>query len=165
MYENGWRFPSFDTAANIIMLCEKCFLSFNSHLSVTPFFGLTLAYRSSFSEFAGIWMVNIFFLQTRTRSKFYFLSHFSDAHKQQVSAIGVRRSERNWPLRHHWACKEYLINKTQLKLLTHKAAALLQIMVSLDLWYVICSESYLWSKLASFFWPTLYRAAGLCFRP
>jgi len=54
MYENDWHFLSFDAAADIIVLCEKSFLPFNSHLSVTPFFALTFMYTRSFSEFAGV---------------------------------------------------------------------------------------------------------------
>jgi len=48
--------------------------------------------------------------------------------------------------------------KTQLKVLTHKAAVIPQIMVLFDLWFVICTESYSQSKLVRF-WPTLYIVA------
>jgi len=78
MYGNDWYFPSLDTAeaADTIVLCEKCFLLFNNRLSVTLFLALTFVYIRSFSEFAGVWMVNIIRPQTRCNRYFIFLAIF-----------------------------------------------------------------------------------------
>jgi len=84
-YENDWHFPSFDTVTATVVLWEKCFLPFNSRLSVPPFYAFTFVYTRPFSEFAGIWMVNIFRPQTGYDRDFILLAIFTDAHKHQVS--------------------------------------------------------------------------------
>jgi len=73
------------------VLYEICFLLFNNCLSVMPFFALIFVYTKLSSEFAGVWMVNIFRLQTRHARDFIFLA-ILDIHKQQVSFSYQRRT-------------------------------------------------------------------------
>jgi len=135
MYENDWHFPSFDIAADTMVLCEKCFLPFNNRLSVTHSFALTFAYTQSFSEFQGVWMVNIFRLQTRYDRNFIFLAicfrRWKASSLFQLSASDGRTETRLCDL---LSLQKYLINETQLKLLIHKAAAFPQIMVPFNPW-------------------------------
>jgi len=107
----------------------KHFLSF--YTAAASIVALTFVYTRSFSEFAGIWMVNIFCPQTTHNPDFIFLAIFSDAHKQQVSAVCIGPK---------------LDLATPLSL-----QRIFIIMVSFDLWYTNCSESYSQSKFVQFF--------------
>jgi len=74
-----------------IILCEKCFQPFNSDVSVMPSLHSHLCTQDhSLNLQASGWWT--FSSANQVRSRFHFLSHFSDVHKQQVSFSYRRRT-------------------------------------------------------------------------
>jgi len=135
----------------IQQLCEKCFLLFNNHLFVMALFALTIYVHRII-----LWICRCFYgehyrPQTRYDRDFIFFAIFSDPHKQQVSySYQHRRVGQKLDLAALLGLQRIFTKWDTIKIMPHKTAVFLQIMVPFDLWYVICCESYSQSKLVSF---------------